>query len=159
MGKLTDILRENSKQPKNRKPQADPKAAYFELLKDPRWQKMRLEIMERDDWCCQLCYDSEATLNVHHAFYEWGRSPWEYNTATLHTVCESCHERANDLRRDLQFQAAKLRMEQQGQLLGLLAVIESSSLTHGDVLVLIDRWAADVREQSSVRDHQRDGAT
>lgn len=30
---------------------------YKEKLKDPRWQKKRLQIFERDDWCCQKCGD------------------------------------------------------------------------------------------------------
>ena len=28
---------------------------YTEKLKDPRWQKKRLEILERDNWECQDC--------------------------------------------------------------------------------------------------------
>lgn len=70
---------------------------YSEKLKDPRWQKLRLQIFERDNWCCQSCFDSESTLAVHHLFYEEGMEPWEYPTTLLVTLCESCHE--------LQFQA------------------------------------------------------
>ena len=29
--------------------------AYYRKLRDPRWQKRRLEIFARDDWTCQGC--------------------------------------------------------------------------------------------------------
>lgn len=67
--------------------------AYADLLKDPRWQKKRLEIMERDKFTCQSCGDTKTTLNVHHAYYEKGKMPWEYPEDSLITWCEECHER------------------------------------------------------------------
>lgn len=65
---------------------------YSERLKDPRWQKKRLQIMERDRFTCRLCSDTETTLNVHHLFYEKGADPWDYPDSSLLTVCEPCHE-------------------------------------------------------------------
>lgn len=65
-------------------------ANYLELLKDPRWQKKRLEILQRDDWFCQACRDSESTLHVHHLKYT-SAFPWETPDHLLITLCESCH--------------------------------------------------------------------
>lgn len=62
---------------------------YSEKLKDPRWQKKRLEIMDRDEWQCQFCLDKESTLNVHHL--EYNGNPWEANSDQLVTLCEDCH--------------------------------------------------------------------
>lgn len=42
---------------------------YIEKLRDPRWQKKRLQILERDGFACQSCYDTETTLHVHHCTY------------------------------------------------------------------------------------------
>lgn len=69
---------------------------YSEQLKDPRWQKKRLEIMERDKFTCQRCYDDESTLHVHHKHYHKGRMPWDYEPHELVTLCESCHEGVHD---------------------------------------------------------------
>jgi len=66
-------------------------SAYLEKLKDPRWQKMRLQILERDEWQCQDCYDDKKTLHVHHRYYERGLDPWEYPPHSLVTLCEDCH--------------------------------------------------------------------
>ena len=68
------------------------KKTYSELLKDPRWQRKRLEILNRDGWKCQSCLDSESTLHVHHKHYHKGRQPWEYEDHELITLCEACHE-------------------------------------------------------------------
>lgn len=68
------------------------KKNYSELLKDPRWQKKRLQVMERDNFTCASCQSSEATLNVHHCVpYKKGAMPWEYEIDELITLCETCH--------------------------------------------------------------------
>lgn len=64
---------------------------YSEKLKDPRWQKKRLEILERDGWKCMGCGDKEKTLHVHHIFYFPGRDPWDIENGFLITFCEECH--------------------------------------------------------------------
>lgn len=64
---------------------------YAEKLKDPRWQRRRLEILSRDEFTCQNCFGSEETLHVHHALYRKGRDPWEYDDDELITLCETCH--------------------------------------------------------------------
>ena len=71
---------------------------YFQKLKDPRWQKLRLEVFERDNWTCQGCNDTERTLHVHHKYYIFdGREPWDYPIDLLITLCESCHEDEKEL--------------------------------------------------------------
>lgn len=70
----------------------DYKAEYAAKLRDPRWQKMRLEIMNRDGFRCQICFDTEKTLNVHHCKYKRGLQPWEYPPQSLVTLCEKCHK-------------------------------------------------------------------
>ena len=64
---------------------------YSEKLRDPRWQKKRLEIMERDGFSCRRCRGASQTLNVHHLYYEDGKNPWDYPDASLVTLCEDCH--------------------------------------------------------------------
>jgi hypothetical protein len=65
---------------------------YAQKLKDPRWQKKRLEILNRDEWACQKCYDDESMLTVHHRRYLPDKDPWDYPDGLLITLCESCHE-------------------------------------------------------------------
>lgn len=62
---------------------------YAEKLKDPRWQKKRLEILQRDDFVCQYCGSEKVTLHVHHFIYNG--NPWEASNDDLITVCEDCH--------------------------------------------------------------------
>lgn len=69
----------------------DRRSAYLEKLRDPRWQKRRLQIFERDGWCCQFCGAADKTLHVHHRWYDPGE-PWESGDTALVTVCEPCHE-------------------------------------------------------------------
>ena len=68
------------------------KSKYSEKLRDPRWQKKRLEIMERDKFTCQACASEVKTLNVHHIKYVYGKDPWNYDNESLVTLCEYCHE-------------------------------------------------------------------
>jgi len=64
---------------------------YSEKLKDPRWQKKRLEILERDGWACRRCGAKDQPLHVHHAFYSKGVDPWDYPPRSLFSFCEDCH--------------------------------------------------------------------
>jgi len=73
---------------------------YSEKLKDPRWQKKRLEILERDDWTCRWCFDSESTLHIHHVKYKKGSNPWEYSNDDLITICEDCHTSEHEYRQE-----------------------------------------------------------
>ncbi len=67
--------------------------AYIDDLKNPKWQKKRLEIYSRDKFKCMLCGDTETTLNVHHIVYKKEyKKPWEYPNNLLITLCESCHK-------------------------------------------------------------------
>lgn len=80
--------------------QANPGKSYSELLKDPRWQKKRLQIMNRDKFTCKLCGDKETTLNVHHKKYTKDSFPWEYNNDDLITLCEYCHKEVELLKHE-----------------------------------------------------------
>lgn len=62
---------------------------YKELLKSPKWQKLRLEIFKRDKWKCVKCSDTEKTLQVHHLKYTG--KPWEAPKKDLVTLCSDCH--------------------------------------------------------------------
>lgn len=75
---------------------------YAQKLLDPRWQKQRLEILNRDKWACQICFDSESTLHVHHRWYQQGCDPWDYPPECLVTLCETCHEFESDHRRAME---------------------------------------------------------
>lgn len=68
------------------------KLSYAEMLKDPRWQKKRLEIMQRDGFRCQHCLSEDKELQVHHLVYDKDKKPWEYENCELVTLCNECHE-------------------------------------------------------------------
>jgi hypothetical protein len=73
------------------------KKTYSEKLRDPRWQKKRLEIMKRDLFGCVNCGDEKSTLNVHHIAYH--ENPWDTPDNLLITLCETCHkEETEDLK-------------------------------------------------------------
>lgn len=86
------------------------KPSYAEKLKNPNWQKKRLEILERDRYKCRVCgsgLNDGKTLHVHHLFYRKGAMPWEYEDEALVTVCEDHHETMQELGNDLLKAASK----------------------------------------------------
>ncbi len=66
---------------------------YAEKLKDPRWQKKRSAIFTRDHFECTKC-GTRDNLTVHHGCYEPEIEPWEFEDATLYTLCWPCHKDA-----------------------------------------------------------------
>ncbi|HEX9972276.1 MAG TPA: hypothetical protein VGD14_09415 [bacterium] len=67
------------------------KKSYKEKLLDPRWQKKRLEILERDNWSCQACGAKDRPLQIHHLSYQ-NLEPWEIESDQLITLCDVHHK-------------------------------------------------------------------
>jgi hypothetical protein len=142
---------------------------YPNKLRDPRWQRMRLEIMSRDEFRCQRCLDSKSTLHVHHRYYLANKDPWDYPLEALVTLCEGCHEFETKYRREderLLIRAMQERFfaEQVSTLANAFGRME---FTHDIELVtdaiawavcepqaqkeLVDRFFLDLRERRSVK--------
>lgn len=64
-------------------------STYSEKLKNPKWQKKRLEILQRDNFKCSKCADTETELQIHHLKYTG--NPWDAPNENLITVCKHCH--------------------------------------------------------------------
>ena len=82
------------------------KKTYSEKLKDPKWQKKRLEILERDGFKCLYCGDEETTLHVHHKKYNG--NPWEAKDDDLESLCEHCHKAVEFIKKDLDVDISKV---------------------------------------------------
>jgi hypothetical protein len=65
---------------------------YSQKLKDPRWQKKRLYLLDAAEWECFECGDKSQTLNVHHKSYLKGRDPWDYPPDYYVVLCDDCHK-------------------------------------------------------------------
>lgn len=91
-------------------------SSYSEKLKDPRWQKKRLEIMNRDGFRCRDCGSDTDTLHVHHCHYAKG-DPWETPDEFLLTVCELCHEFRGTLEPELKEAFAAMLAQYPAQML------------------------------------------
>lgn len=76
---------------KRKKPES-----YLEMLRDPRWQKARLDTMQRAGFACERCGDKETTLNVHHKNYKRDHAPWEYELSNFVCLCRPCHEEIHE---------------------------------------------------------------
>jgi hypothetical protein len=50
---------------------------------------MRLKVLERDEWHCQICGSGDDTLHVHHKWYSG--EPWDAPDGALFAICEVCH--------------------------------------------------------------------
>ncbi len=72
---------------------------YVEKLKDPKWQKRRLDIMGRDKFTCQRCLSEDQMLVVHHLSYKG--DPWEATDEMLITLCEDCHNEEHEAKKKL----------------------------------------------------------
>ncbi len=62
---------------------------YSEKLANPKWQKKRLEVLQRDNFKCRLCGDEETELQVNHLKYTG--EPYEAPLEDLETLCCHCH--------------------------------------------------------------------
>ena len=146
---------------------------YLKKFKDPRWQKMRLEVMNRDEFACQRCFDSESTLNVHHRYYLANKDPWEYPLEALVTLCEDCHEQETENRSDDERAVIRALRKHflSAEIINLALAFESMQLTHIPEVVadaigwavqtpeiqreLVDRCLEDCRKRQRARENKR----
>jgi len=81
--------------------------SYADKLRDPRWQKKRLLILQRDRFECRDCRNSHRELQVHHCFYS-KCEPWEIADEMLLTLCVDCHETRQAMQNEAKFNLARL---------------------------------------------------
>lgn len=90
---------------------------FFAKYKHPKWQRRRLEIMERSNFTCEACGETEVELQVHHKTYRPGADPWEYEDSNLVSLCRPCHEQRTHLDRSVRSATADLTNDQLQDLL------------------------------------------
>lgn len=111
-------------------------SSYSELLKDPRWQRKRLLVLERDGFACTECGDNKSELQVHHRYYAKDRDPWEYEDFALATLCDPCHERAEQLRLLLVKSAGLLDFEKSMRVVGYAEGLVASERIEKDTKIV-----------------------
>lgn len=112
------------------------KKTYSEKLRDPRRQKRRLEILQRDHFQCLLCGDPETELHIHHRYYTKNTEPWDYPDAALTTLCKHCHVIIGEVN-PIELKIIRvLRSETQGEK-EMLAVCEATNGRRGVALYRI----------------------
>lgn len=68
--------------------------SYLEQLRDPRWQRKRLQVLDAAGWRCIRCAATQRTLHVHHREYR-NVAVWEYELSELEALCDACHHKAH----------------------------------------------------------------
>ena len=110
------------------------KQTYWEKLKDPRWQRKRLEIMQRDDFTCVSCGGKDKTLNVHHKTYRKNAEPWDYADENFVTYCEYCHEEIHQYFNEIK---TSITDSHGAMILSCLALCNNDALEHMNSIRLV----------------------
>jgi hypothetical protein len=71
---------------------------FSDQYKHPKWQKLRLEMLEAAQFECSKCGDTESQLHVHHRHYVKGRKVWDYGRCELEVLCSACHAEEHSLK-------------------------------------------------------------
>jgi 5-methylcytosine-specific restriction endonuclease McrA len=84
-------------------------ATYQEQLRDPRWQRKRLEIFKASNFKCEDadCGDDTRELNVHHSAYLKGVPVWDHPDELLHCLCRECHQERQSVEESLKIEMMK----------------------------------------------------
>ena len=80
---------------------------YQDQLRDPRWQRKRLQILSAADFKCEDCGDASTELNIHHSAYLKGQPAWEHPDELLHCLCRPCHKTRQEVEESLKIEMMK----------------------------------------------------
>jgi len=58
----------------------------------PNWQRVRIVVLNRDEFTCKYCGNEHEQLHVHHLKYN-GAYIWDTEIRFLVSVCKTCHKK------------------------------------------------------------------
>lgn len=116
------------------------KKTYSEKLRDPRWQRKRLEILERDNWSCCYCGNTEMELHVHHIKYTYGDEPWDHDNNLLKTLCKDCHHWETEFRKEDDHHLVILLAQQNFSYVDICALIATINNNKEAFINLISKY-------------------
>lgn len=128
--------------------------SYYEKLKDPRWQKRRLEVLEAAGWECVECGDGSTELHVHHILYRKGCDPWDYQPDELKALCAPCHLEYEASRCEFLAKFGQLWLTEQKRVLGYIdgfTVAGEIETVELEVAEALEGKSAKLQEETSKR--------
>ncbi|MBF0279108.1 MAG: hypothetical protein HQM13_15010 [SAR324 cluster bacterium] len=117
--------------------------SFQKKLKDPQWEKRRIEVLENAQWRCQLCGSKKEELHVHHSYHEKGKNPWDYPDSALIALCHSCHAEKTHKPSFLSFNESRFLFAFIGENLERIAAdlsIVARGRRHEDMRRHVDRY-------------------
>jgi hypothetical protein len=107
---------------------------YQEQLRDPRWQRRRLEIFQDANFKCEDCANGHEELNVHHSAYLKDIPAWDHPKELLHCLCRSCHKERQSVEDSLKIEMMKrLRRVPTERLKQVFFTVMSEALKEAEV--------------------------
>jgi hypothetical protein len=126
---------------------------YAQQIKDPRWQKKRLEVLELQGFKCQECDATDQELHVHHPFYKRGAMIWEYDTGEeLMCLCQKCHKNAHAIDEELKKSLSILSYNHKLRILGYVDGFQRPPRV-GSQESYMDGYADNVRGDAGMLSH------
>lgn len=113
---------------------------YSDKLRDPRWQKRRLEVLNNAEWACEDCGNAASELQVHHTAYHRSNEPWDYGEEWLMSLCSDCHLNRQKLEDSIRMVVGKIT-----RLLSAADLETEVFLLENDLVRMRDEIAADLR--------------
>ena len=129
--------------------------SYSDELRNPLWQKRRLQVFERAGWRCEWCGTTQSQLHAHHKVYLSRHKPWEYPDILLECLCDQCHERAHEHKRQFELCVASRPSAELSKLNRLFDKL-AAAMTAPDRTTRIDLMNA-VQDEFDVIDDFRRG--
>lgn len=110
---------------------------YGDKLRDPRWQKRRLEIFQRDEFGCQSCFRTDSELQVHHKKYLKRHQPWEHPDDLLVTLCVGCHSEVTELKETI-----GMMLHDRGARSAFLDLVALLNFFPGETVILLSQFVS-----------------
>lgn len=125
---------------------------YHQKLSGSQWKDFAASVRTRRGNFCECCRRKDVILQVHHAFYDPNKEPWEHDDDALVVLCEHCHKAFHKELQNFRKYVFKHMTPQSFLILNRALLV---AVTQYNPLVFAHAFAEFVGNERLVNDHAR----
>lgn len=118
--------------------------SYSTKLKTDEWKTFRDTVLSEKGYDCEICACHTDSPHIHHAGYQRGLEPWEYEVEDMRVLCGECHSVVHERQKEFRNYMGTLSLSAKSLLVQVMEAFNSSEMPGS---LLVERMYTYMRDQ------------